>query len=77
MRYCFSSEPFTSVTSASRRSLVQGKDRAHLIELRFIPSLTSFSRPFQIHKEPLDYPPGGGGVQVLDQYLGIGESLRV
>ena len=76
MRYCFSSEPFTSVTSASRRSLVQGKDRAHLIELRFIPSLTSFSRPFQIYKEPPDYPPGGRGTWPIFGYRWATESLK-
>ena len=39
----------SSITTPSRQSLVQGRDRADLKELRVISSLSSFSRPFHIN----------------------------
>ena len=37
-----------SISTPSRQSLVQDKDRADLKELRFISSLSTFSRPFHM-----------------------------
>ena len=37
-----------SISTPSRQSLVQNKDRADLKELRFISSLSTFSRPFHM-----------------------------
>ena len=46
IRYIIYNTKKSSITTPSRKSLVQGKDRADLKELRFISSLSSFSRPF-------------------------------
>ena len=40
------------ITTLSRQSLVQGKERSGLKELRFISSLTTFSRPFHMTASP-------------------------